>query len=118
MHKLKYLQDYVAPFEQQLEHISNVAQGMEPDHSTGNAIRSVLEAVGRFCRPDKAKSLQNFIAFLAGEEGFHIKSIMINSLCHGTYYDETPPPDDLKLACEEAISVVERYAVGQLELLK
>lgn len=118
IHKLTHLMNYVAPFEQQLAHVYRVVNGNSPDHSTGNAVRSVLEAVGRFCRPDKSKSLENFIAYLAGEEGFNIKSIMINSLCHGTYYDETPSPDDLKLACQEAITVVERFAGGQIEIIK
>lgn len=117
-HTLTHLRDYVAPFEQQLAHVYHVANGNDPDHSTANAIRSVLEAVGRFCRPDKSQSLENFIAFLAGEENFSIKSILINSLCHGTYYDETPPPDDLKLACAETIIVVDRYASGQIALIK
>ena len=117
-HKLVHLHSYVAPFEQQLEHVYHVANGDDPDHSTGNAIRQVLEAVGRFCRPDKSHDLQNFVTFLAGEENFMIKSILINSLSHGTYYDETPSPEDLKLACEETIAVVERFAIGQLELIK
>lgn len=117
-HKLTRLRSYVAPFEQQLEHVFLVANGSDPDHGTGNAIRSVLEAIGRFCRPDKSDSLQDFIAFLTGEDGLPIKSILINSLCHGTYYDETPPPDDLKLACEEAVTVVEKYAIGHLEVIK
>jgi len=77
-----------------------------------------LEAIGRFCRPDKSHDLQNFITFLAGEKDFKIKSVLINSLSHGTYYDETPSPEDLKLACEETITVVEHFAIGQLELLK
>ncbi|MCY4301787.1 MAG: AAA family ATPase [Aestuariivita sp.] len=117
-HKLTYLRNYVAPFEQQLDHVYQVANGNAPDHGTGNAIRSVLEAVGRFCRPDKSQSLKNFIAFLASEDGFKIKSVLINSLCHGSYYDETPPPDDLKLACEETLVVVKHYAVGHIELIE
>lgn len=117
-HKLVHLHSYVAPFEQQLEHVYHVANGDGPDHSTGNAIRQVLEAIGRFCRPDKSHDLQNFITFLAGDQGFKIKSVLINSLSHGTYYDETPSPEDLKLACEETIAVVEHFAIGQLELIK
>ncbi len=117
-HKLTHLRSYVAPFEYQLAHVYHVANGNSPDHATGNAIRSVLEAVGRFCRPDKSQSLQEFISFLAGEESISIKSILINSLCHGTYYDEAPPPDDLKLACQETIIVVERFAEGQIAVIK
>jgi hypothetical protein len=118
VHKLAQLVSYVTPFEQQLTHVYYVANGKYPDHSTGNAIRSVLEAVGRFCRPDRSQSLENFIAFLAEEQNFSIKSVLINSLCHGTYYDETPTPDDLKLACQETIAVVERFAEGQIHLIK
>ncbi|MFA5593230.1 MAG: AAA family ATPase [Micavibrio sp.] len=117
-HELTRLTNYVAPFERQLAHVYHVVNGNNPDYSTGNAIRSVLEAIGRFCRPDKSQSLENFIAYLAGEEGFSIKSIMVNSLCHGTYYDEMPSPDDLKLACKETITVVERFAGGQIEIIK
>lgn len=117
-HKLTPLKSYVAPFEEQLAHVYSVANGNNPDHGTGNAIRSVLEAVARFCRPDKAESLECFISYLADKEGIGIKSIMINSLCHGTYYDETPSPDDLKLACQEAIAVVERFAEGQIAIIK
>lgn len=117
-HELAHLHSYVAPFEQQLEHVYHVANGDDPDHSTGNAIRQVLEAVGRFCRPDKSHDLSNFITFLAGEKNFTIRSVLINSLSHGTYYDETPSPEDLKLACEEAITIVEHFAVGQLEIIK
>ncbi len=70
VHKLVPLDSYVAPFERQLEHVYQVANGQRPDHSTGNAIRSVLEAIGRFCRPDKSRDLQNFIIFLAGDPKF------------------------------------------------
>jgi len=117
-HKLTHLKSYVAPFEQQLADVYRVANGNNPDHGTGNAIRSVLEAVGRFCRPDKSQSLEEFIGYLAGEKGFSIKSILINSLCHGTYYDEAPAPDDLKLACQETICVVEHFAEGQIAIIK
>lgn len=118
MHDLSPLKEYVAPFEQQLEHVYQVANGKKPDHSTGNCIRSVLEAVGRFCRPDKTTSMQKFIGFLSNEDDIKIQSTLINSLCHGTYYDETPTREDITDACKDAISVVERYAKGHIELLK
>ncbi|RCK32754.1 hypothetical protein TH9_13710 [Thalassospira xiamenensis] len=115
---MTHLNTYVAPFQQQLKDIYDVVEnGKKPDHQTGNAVRSVLEAVGRFCRPDH-DSLTNFITFLAGEEDLEIKSVMINNLSHGTYYEETPLPDDLKIACEETIQVVKKFAAGQLEILK
>ncbi|PYE80871.1 AAA domain-containing protein [Pseudoroseicyclus aestuarii] len=116
-HSLARLNKYIAPFQEQLIDIHDVANGKDPDHRTANCVRSVLEAIGRFCRPDKSDSLTDFVKHLAGEEGMTLKSVLINSLCHGTYYDETPPPDDLVLACKETLVVVERYAVGQLALI-
>lgn len=118
VHKIARLNKYVAPFQEQLQDIYEIANGREPDHATANAVRSVLEAVGRFCRPDKSSSLTVFVQHLAAEDGITVKSVLINSLCHGTYYDEMPSPDDLKLACEETLSVVEKYAAGQLEEIK
>jgi wobble nucleotide-excising tRNase len=117
-HSLARLNKYIAPFQEQLIDVHGVANGKDPDHRTGNSVRSVLEAVGRFCRPDKSDSLTDFLKHLAGEENMSLKSVLINSLCHGTYYEETPPPDDLVLACKETLAVVERYAVGQLELIR
>jgi wobble nucleotide-excising tRNase len=117
-HQLSKLKKYIAPFEEHLREIVDVHGGAEPSHTTGHAIRCVLEAVGRFCHPDKCDSLSNYISYLAGEEGFEIKSVLINNLSHGTYYDETPSPDELKDACDEAIRIVERYAKGQLEIAR
>lgn len=117
-HRIVKLDKFVAPFQQQLRDIYEVANGKDPDHGTGNAIRSVLEAVGRFCRPDKSKQLGHFIEFLAGEAGITIRSVMINSLSHGSYYEEVPPPDDLRLACQETLDVVQKFAVGQLEIVR
>ena len=117
-HVVTRLDKYVAPFQAQLKDIYDIAHGRESDHTTANAIRSVLEAIGRFCRPDKSGSLSEFVQYLAADQGINVKSILINSLCHGTYYEETLPPDDLRLACEETLLVVEKYAVGQLEILK
>ena len=116
-HSLARLKTYVAPFEQQLEHVYRVAKGQDPDHTTGNAVRSVLEAIGRFCRPDKSASLQDFVTFLAGEDGFALKSVLIQSLSHGTYYDEVPDPKDLSDACEQTLQVVRKYAAGHIEVL-
>lgn len=116
-HQLSRLRNYVSPFEEQLEHVYKVANGAEHDHSTGNAIRSVLEAVGRFCRPDKANSVQEFISFLAGENNLVLQSVLIQSLSHGTYYDETPTPAGIKQACIETITVVNAYAEGQIAIL-
>ena len=117
-HVIAHLGRYVAPFQAQLKDIYDIAHGGQADHTTANAIRSVLEAIGRFCRPDKSESLSTFVQHLAGEEGISVRSTLINSLCHGTYYEETVSPDELRLACEETLAVVKRYATGQSEMLK
>ncbi|MCV9960336.1 AAA family ATPase [Pararhizobium sp. BT-229] len=117
-HQLSKLKKYIAPFEEYLREIVGVHGGTEPTHTTGHAIRCVLEAVGRFCHPDKCDSLSNYISYLAGEEGFEIKSVLINNLSHGSYYDETPSPDELRDACDEVIRIVEKYAKGQLEVAR
>lgn len=116
-HKLSRRDQYVAPFEQHLKEIVDVHNGQEPSHTTGNAVRCILEAIGRFCHPDKA-SLTEFITYLAGDGGFEVKSVLINNLSHGTYYDEMPSPDELKEACTETIKIVDRYAKGQLEVVR
>ncbi|MCS4243135.1 hypothetical protein M2418_002666 [Rhizobium sp. BIGb0125] len=96
-HQLSKLKKYIAPFEEHLREIVGVHGGSEPSHTD---------------------SLSNYISYLAGEEGFEIKSVLINNLSHGTYYDETPSPDELKDACDETIRIVERYAKGQLEVAR
>lgn len=117
-HRIARLSRYVAPFQEQLKDIYEIANGRDPDHSTANAIRSVLEAIGRFCRPDKSSSLTLFVQHLATDDGIIVKSVLINSFSHGTYFDEMPTPDDLRLACKETMQVVEKYAAGQLEVIK
>ena len=118
-HELKELSGYIAPFQQQLLDIVAVEQSIkEPDYQTGNSVRSVLEAVGRFCQPDQSDILSKFITFLGEQDEFHIKSMIINNLSHGTYYLETPSPDELKMACGEVIRVVEKYAPGQLAVAR
>lgn len=117
-HSLAPLKDYIAPFQEQLKDVYLVSEGQAPDHRTANCVRSVLEAVGRFCRPDKTDSLTNFVKFIAAESELGIQAVMINNLCHGTYYDETPTPSDISLACKETIAVVELYAFGQVENIR
>lgn len=118
-HTLSCLKKFIAPFEDQLRHVYRVSLGdIEPDRSTGNSIRSILEAIGRFCRPDKSEKLADFISFVISEDKLTIQSALINNLSHGSYYEETPSPEDIKRACEETIKVVEKYATGQIEQIK
>tara|TARA_R110000744_G_scaffold380560_3_gene502550 strand:+ start:31716 stop:33968 length:2253 start_codon:yes stop_codon:yes gene_type:complete len=116
-HQLKSFKRYVAPFQDQLRDIISVSEGRDADHTTANAIRSVLEAVGRFCRPDKPE-LTDFISFVAAEDGIELKSTLINSFSHGTFYDEVPSHEDILQACKDTLAVVERYAFGQIEIIR
>jgi hypothetical protein len=100
------------------KHNSNLVYAKNGTGKSCNAIRCVLEAVGRFCHPDKCKDLSTYIEFLIGEENFEIKSVLINNLSHGTYYDETPSSEEVREACIETIKIVERYAKGQLEIIR
>ena len=117
VHEVSTLNKYVAPFEDQLREVYQVANGTGPAHTVGNSIRSVLEAVGRFCRPDK-EGVTKFLTHVAAEDKIVIKSVMISNLSHGSFLEETPSPEDIELACQEALKIVEKYAPGQLELVK
>jgi wobble nucleotide-excising tRNase len=117
MHHLKSFKRYIAPFQDQLRDIISVSEGQDPDHTTANAIRSVLEAVGRFCRPDKPE-LTDFISFVAAEDGIELKSTLINSFSHGTFYDEVPSDEDILQACKDTLNVVEKYAFGQIAIIR
>ena len=113
-HQLVKMSEYISPFRDQLRHVVVVAEGRTPDHSTANSIRSVLEAIALFCGPDKSARLNDFINHLVCEDGIEIRSTLINSLCHGSYFEETLTLEDLKMACVETLKVVEKYASGQL----
>lgn len=116
-HEVVNMREHISPFRDQLRHVLEVTKGSTPDHSTANSIRSVLEAIALFCRPDKSSSLNGFINHLAREDGIEIRGTLINSLSHGSYYEETLTPADLKMACVETLKVVEKYAFGQLAVL-
>lgn len=75
-HKISRRDQFVTPFEQHLKEIVDVHSGQDPSHTTGNAIRCVIEAIGRFCHPEKS-SLTDFITYLAGDGGFEVKSVLI-----------------------------------------
>lgn len=119
IHEIECVRKYMPPFQDQLRAILQISNNQRaPDHATANSVRSVLEAIGRFCEPDKASDFINFVQHLRDKHKIHIKSLLINSLCHGAYDEEQVlPVDDLRLACKETIKVTKKYAPGQLEML-
>lgn len=116
-HRLDLSNKYMVPFQEQLKHVYKIVGGGEPDHTTANAARSTVEAIGKFCQPDKYTNLDNFIRYLAREKGIIIKSVILNWHSHGNP-ESVLVPDQLKRACEEALEVVKHYTPGQFEMLR
>lgn len=113
-HEIQAMSDYVAPFRFQLDHVVAVVKGQEePDHYTANYMRSVLEAVWRFCLPNK-KNSQIFLAHCAEKIGVEVNSILNNTGSHGTFESFTPDLKELKNACERTLEIVRHFAPGQL----
>lgn len=117
-HVIETFREYMAPFQEQLRDVVRVADGNSPGVGIGNAIRSVLEAVGRFCYPDKFNDFSQFLQFVSREFEIDMPSILINTLSHGTFHEETPDPEEIKRACMEAVTIIERLAPGQLTLAR
>ena len=114
-HELRSQTQFATPHLLQLEDVFDVSQGTkEADHTTANSIRSVLEGIWRFCRPDLSQ-FGDFVKFLISEHGIEIKSILINDLCHGGKFSDAPhSEEDIRIAAQEAVKVVNTFAEGQL----
>ena len=118
-HVIKPCTDYLAPFKEQLREIYDVAVCFtKPKYTTANSIRSVIEAIGRFCYPDKSNSLTELINFLSQTLRIKIKSVLINSFSHGTYFEDSQIPEDIVRACGETIEIVKILAPGQISELE
>ena len=101
-----------------LSDIHGVANGsLRPNHTTPNSIRSVLEGIWKFCRPDLT-NLETFLQHLMRDYEIEIKSVMLNDLSHGgKVADPLHDSEDVKLAAIDAIAVVEKFAEGQVKNL-
>ena len=115
-HNLSDMSEYIAPFKYQLIDIIAVVNGKDPDHTTANSIRSVLEAIQKFCHPDK--ELQNFLEDIARDNDININSTLINTLSHGLYDGTMPPIPDLKKVCEDVEKIAEIFIPGQVKKIK
>lgn len=117
-HTLASQKGFASPHQQQLKHVHDVSVGdVEPDFMTPNSIRSVVESMWKFCRPDVV-DFGAFFEFLIDECEIELKSVLINDLSHGGKFDDPPhKAEDIVEAAREAISVVERFAQGQLKHL-
>lgn len=117
-HSLASQKGFATPHQQQLKHVHDVSVGnVEPDFMTPNSIRSVVESMWKFCRPDVV-DFGKFFEFLIDECDIELKSVLINDLSHGGKFDDPPhKAEDIVEAAREAIAVVERFAQGQLKYL-
>ncbi len=117
-HTLASQKGFATPHQQQLKHVYDVSIGKaEPDFMTPNSIRSVVESMWKFCRPDVV-DFGAFFEFLIDECEIELKSVLINDLSHGGKFDDQPhKSDDIVEAAREAIAVVEWFAEGQLKHL-
>lgn len=117
-HSLVSQKGFATPHQQQLKHVYDVSVGnVEPDFMTPNSIRSVVESMWKFCRPDVI-NFGAFVEFLINECEIELKSVLIHDLSHGGKFDDPPhKADDIVEAAVDAITVVKRFAKGQLEHL-
>ena len=115
-HKLASQAAFATPHMFHLKDVHDVSTGARPaDHTTPNSIRSVIEGIWKFCRPD-LPNLETFLAYLIGEHGMEIKSVMINDLSHGgKIADFLHDEQDIKQAAAEVVAVVGKFAEGQLK---
>lgn len=114
-HILSSQKGFATPHQQQLKHVLAVSEGREDaDYRTPNCIRSVIEGMWKFCRPD-LNDFGKFTEVLINDHNIEIKSVMINDLSHGGKFDDPPhKEEDIILAAKEAIEVVRNFAEGQL----
>jgi len=117
-HTLASQKGFATPHQQQLKHVHDVSVGkVEPDFMTPNSIRSVVESMWKFCRPDVV-DFGAFFEFLIDSCEIELKSVLIHDLSHGGKFDDPPhKADDIVEAAREAITVVKRFAEGQLKHL-
>ena len=115
-HELATQKAFATPHTLHLKAVHDVATGSNPaDHTTPNSIRSVIEGVWKFCRPD-FPNLEQFLGYLIGKHEIEIKSVMINDLSHGGKVGELlHDQEDIKQAAVDAIAVVRQFAEGQLK---
>ena len=115
-HKLTSQAGFATPHMLHLKDVHDVSTGIrKADHTTSNSIRSVIEGIWKFCRPDLS-NLEEYLAYLIGEHKIEIRSVMINDLSHGgKVADVLHDEQDIKQAAAEAVAVVNKFADGQLK---
>ena len=117
-HELASQTGFATPHMFHLIDVHDVATGArKADHTTPNSIRSVIEGIWKFCKPD-ISNFEEFLGYLIREHEIEIKSVMINDLSHGGKVADFPHDEmDIRQAATETIAVVEKFAEGQITKL-
>lgn len=117
-HELVSQAPFATPHMLQLRDVRDVASGTKrPDHTTPNSVRSVIEGIWKFCRPD-FNHLEEFLGYLIQEHQMEIRSVLLNDLSHGGKVADFPHDEqDIRRAAEEAVAVVTKFAEGQVRNL-
>ena len=115
-HQMTNQKAFATPHMLQLRDVLEVSKGAKkPDHTTPNSIRSVVEGMWKFCRPD-IPNFEDFVKFLISDHEIEIRSVLLNDLCHGGKFSDLPHrEEEIIAASKEALKVVETFASGQLE---
>lgn len=116
-HELRNQKAFATPHVLQLRDVFDVSKGIKtPDHTTPNSIRSVIESMWKFCRPD-IQSFEDFVKHLISDHSIEVKSVLLNDLCHGGKFSDPPHQEaEIIAAAKEALMVVEAFAAGQIKL--
>lgn len=115
-HQMSNQKAFATPHMLQLRDVVEVSKGTKPpDHTTPNSIRSVVEGMWKFCRPD-LQNFEDFVKFLISDYEIEIQSVLLNDLCHGGKFSDLPQrEDEIVDASVEALKIVEKFAPGQLK---
>ena len=107
---------FATPHMLQLRDVIEVGRGTKrPDHTTPNSIRSVVEGMWKFCRPD-LQNFEEFVKVLISDYEVEIQSVLLNDLSHGGKFSDFPQrEDEIVAASVEALKIVEKFASGQLK---
>ena len=115
-HQMSNQKAFATPHMLQLRDVIEVGRGTKrPDHTTPNSIRSVVEGMWKFCRPD-LQNFEEFVKVLVSDYEVEIQSVLLNDLSHGGKFSDFPQrEDEIVAASVEALKIVEKFASGQLK---
>ena len=106
------------PYENHLIDLLNIAEGStEPDHTTGNSIRHVIETISKFEEP--GIKLANYVAKTNLLKDDFCIFTLCQDLSHGAMRKEPPYDEEmLRNACKKVINFVESRYPKQIDNLR